>query len=667
MVENARPGAARARTGLLVGGGAALTAVTVTLALLARADVVATYTLSNLVIGVSLLVPGAVIGWFRPGHVVGTLLVASGFAHLISAAATMSMLVGLRGAWPDTLLRALSTVSTGAWQLGLPLLFPLALLLFPDGRLPGRRWTAVAVLVVVAGGYQALTGVLTDGSVLGDSPRTRSILSLGAFVPDGVSTAAGTVYLAVFPAVMAALVVRYVRGDARTRGQLQWLILAVIAALLINAQRFVTADGPILLLVSVALVPVAIGIAIVRHELLDIRLVLSRALLYALALSVVVAVYAGAVAVASLLVPSDGEKSVSIGAAILVAIGFSPLRTWLGRHVERLFYGSRADPVGTARQVGTGLRAEDLSGALERASDALRLPWLQLRREPDEVVVAVAGEPDQLPSASIPIDYRGESAGRLVVGLRRGESELHSSDRRVLELIATPLAVALHATSLREQVQRARTALVEAGEAERVRLQRDLHDGLGPLLASIAFRADAASNLLPAGNERAGDLLQEVRSDLRTVMDEVRRVVHGLRPVALDELGLVDALRQHVARLPAGSGGRLSVAVEAPAHIPPLSPAVALAAYRIADEALTNVLRHSAGSSCRIQLSADHDLVLTVSDDGTTPASWQPGVGLRSMSERADELGGAVTAGPVPGGWAVTARLPLPVLSPLEA
>ena len=161
----------------------------------------------------------------------------------------------------------------------------------------------------------------------------------------------------------------------------------------------------------------------------------------------------------------------------------------------------------------------------------MRLPWISLRGEPDGNVIATAGTPQGTPSAELPLTYRDDPVGTLIVGLRRGERDLHDADRRTLDLIATPLAVALHATALSEQVQQARTATVEAAAAERVRLQRELHDGVGPILTSAAFQADAASNLVhtdPAGAER---LLDEIRTELRSAIDDVRRVVYGLRPI----------------------------------------------------------------------------------------------------------------------------------------
>jgi two-component system NarL family sensor kinase len=565
-------------------------------------------------------------------------------------------------------IRILTTFSTGAWQCGIGLFFSLALLLFPDGHLSSRRWALVAWLIVLSGAFQAVTGVLSDGSSFSDSPEATSILSIGLELSESVVLIAGIASDAAYLLVIGALVWRFIRGDERTRRQVMWLILALLIILALNLERLLTGDGPILLLLSAVLIPIALAIAIVRYQLFDIRVVLSRTLLYGLTIALVIAIYIGVVAGLTLLVPSNAQRSVSIAAAIVVAFLFAPLRSLVQRIINRAFYGTRSDPARTASRIGEGLRHDDdLPGVLEQTRSALRLPWISLRGEPGGNDIATAGTPEESPSAELPLSYRDEQVGTLIIGLRRGERGLHEADRRTLELIATPLAVALHATALSDQVQQARTATVEAAAAERVRLQRELHDGVGPILTSAAFQADAASNLIhtdPAGAER---LLDEIRSELRSAIDDVRRVVYGLRPIELDNAGLVGAIRQRLAGLPAAEPGQINVEMELPDQLPALSPAVELAAYRIASEAINNALTHSAGRRCLVKITANGTLAVTVRDDGKPPTSWTPGVGLRSILERAEELGGTAAAGPsaTGDGWEVRARLPLDGLAPL--
>lgn len=374
------------------------------------------YTLTNVVIGVSLLVSGLLIAWHRPRNAVGPLLLGSGFGHLVSGATTMIMLYGAGAGWPLGLTRTLGTLATGAWQVGLGLLFPIALLLFPDGHLPSRRWRPLLWLLVVTGSYQTITGILSNGSPLGDDPRYTSITSVGLQVPYSVNDAFGIATLLGWLLVIVSMVWRYYRGGDRERRQLQWLLLAVLVDLLINAQRVFTAEGPILLLLSFVTVPVAIGIAVVRYQLLDIQLVVSRTLLYGLVITLVIAGYAGIVAALSLVVSAQAERGVSIVAAIAVAIAFNPLRLLMQRLVDRAFYGTRSDPVATVSGVGQHLRDEDdLGEALERTRSALRRPWLSLHRA-DEVVVGTAGAIDAGPSADLPLTFRGTVGGRYPAG-----------------------------------------------------------------------------------------------------------------------------------------------------------------------------------------------------------------------------------------------------------
>jgi two-component system, NarL family, sensor kinase len=650
-----------------VATGTLLTGVTLGFGLASGIDwqrFVESYTLTNLVIGLAFLASGVPVAWLTR-NVVGPLLMAAGLCHLISAAATMIAVFGLNADWPTSAIRALSTFSNGPWQLGIGLLFPLALLLFPDGRLPSRRWAWVAWLIVLSGAFQAVTGVISDGSSFSDSPEANSILSIGLELSEPVVLVAGIASDAAYLLVIGALVWRFIRGDERTRRQLMWLILALLIICALNVERFLTGDGPILLLVSVVLIPIALAIAIVRYQLFDIRVVLSRTLLYGLTIAVVIAIYIGVVAGLMLLVPSNAQRSVSVAAAIIVAFLFAPVRSLVQRMINRAFYGIRSDPARTASRIGEGLRQDDdLPGMLEQTRSALRLPWISLRGELGGNEIAAAGTPEGNPTVEMPLTYRDQQVGTLVVSLRRGERDLHDADRRTLDLIATPLAVALHATALSDQVQQARTATVEAAAAERVRLQRELHDGVGPILTSAAFQADAASNLIhtdPAGAQR---LLDEIRTELRGAIDDVRRVVYGLRPIELDNAGLIGAIRQRLAGLPAAETGQITVEMEHPDQLPTLSPAVELAAYRIASEAINNALTHSEGHRCLVTITANGTLAVTVRDDGRPPTSWTPGIGLRSILERAEELGGTAAAGPAGDGWEVSARLPLDGLAP---
>ncbi len=260
------------------------------------------------------------------------------------------------------------------------------------------------------------------------------------------------------------------------------------------------------------------------------------------------------------------------------------------------------------------------------------------------------------PSADFPLEV-----GTLVVGLRRGETRLAPADERVLVLLSGPLSTAVHATTLLEELQLSRERLVVAREEERRRLRRELHDGLGPLLTGVALSADTAANLAGGAPDTAlQQKLSAVRSDTRSAVQEVRRIVDDLGPPALDALGLAEALRIRAHQVSRRSDGApLRTRVEAD-DLPPLPPAVEQAAYRIATEALTNVIRHSRATSVVVRLGADEaGLHCDVLDDGDQTTAWRPGVGIAGMRERVAQLGGSCQVGPGPSGGEVRVCLPM--------
>jgi signal transduction histidine kinase len=615
------------------------------------AEVVSTYLLTNAAMGAGFALCGGILAFQRPRNPIGWLLTAAGIAHLTSAALFGVIGYGVPRGWSDGLLGVLASLSLLAWPWGLTLLLPLALQLFPDGRLvgPGWRWPFVATAVFGVGFVLAMgTGPepqTTDGRVI------RPWLALPGYDRlDLVWVVANFASIVGLVTAIAGLVVRYRRGDDRLRRQLLWLLLALVVAVGLNLPRWFVGDGPILLLLAVPLVPIAITIAILRYRLLDIRLVVSRAVLYlVLSLAVVVA-YTGLIAALDAILRGAGAP---VLATLLIALAFNPARVRLQRAVDRLFYGSRSDPVHAVSQIGAQLAAtDDLDGVLDGVRRALRLPFAAIRRDGHEV--AAAGEPPDVLHA-VALAFRGERVGELVIGVRRGENALNPADLGVIGLLAAPLAAALHATTLAEELQASRERIVSAREEERRRLHRDLHDGLGPTLTGAGYKADAAHNQLATAPATAGELIDAVRADIRTAIDDVRRVVYALRPPALDQFGLVGALRRHCDPLP------LAVTFDAPETLPPLSAAVEVAAYRIATEALTNVTRHARARTAHITIAVDNALELSVVDDGPPDGPWRPGVGLTSISERAAELGGTCTAGPTPTGGRVWAVLPAAV------
>jgi signal transduction histidine kinase len=281
---------------------------------------------------------------------------------------------------------------------------------------------------------------------------------------------------------------------------------------------------------------------------------------------------------------------------------------------------------------------------------------------------AITLGPDDAPAACdsavlrLPLEYQGEAVGQLLVALRAPGEAYSPADRRLLEAVARQIGPAAHAVRLTTDLQRSRERLVSAREEERRRLRRDLHDGLGPQLAALTLKVETLRNRFatdPALDRALADLTARTQSALA----DIRRLVYGLRPPALDELGLLAALHQIAVPYSEPGDGRLQVTVDAPPALPSLPAAVEVAVYRIVQEALANVARHAAARTCRITLSVDGTILqLRVVDDGQgMSARHQAGVGLVSMRERAEELGGRCSIVPAPsGGTAVLLELPCP-------
>jgi signal transduction histidine kinase len=463
-----------------------------------------------------------------------------------------------------------------------------------------------------------------------------------------------------------SLLVRLRQARGRQRQQVKWLAYAAVllTAALVPVLTWYSMVLGRAVLIAIALwaVYVAIGIAVLRYRLYDIDLLINRTVVYGLLTAGGVGVYVAVVKGAEWLLAEGVGLGGSLVATAVVAVGFAPARDRLQRWVDRRLYGERHDPVRAMAHLGERLRdapgGDVLAGVLQAVCETLRLPSASLSVV-DGVEVAAYGRPGAA-SESIPLEHEGQQVGALLVSPRTGEQTLGVADRRVLEVLAVPVAVAVHAVVLSQELQRSRERLVAAREEERRRLRRDLHDGLGPILTAVTLKADAARSVLAAAPDRADGLLAELRGDAKQAIGDLRRIIYDLRPASLDELGLLGALGEQVDRF--GRQG-LSVTLQAPPALPVLPAAVEVAAYRIVTEALANVARHAHAGRASVTVSVDDGFCLDVQDDGTANTvnghGWRPGVGLVSMAERVAEVGGTLQAGPTPTGGRVKASLPL--------
>lgn len=277
----------------------------------------------------------------------------------------------------------------------------------------------------------------------------------------------------------------------------------------------------------------------------------------------------------------------------------------------------------------------------------------------------------------IPLLLRGEIMGVLYTDNRNNLGQFNADGLPLLRTFANQAATAIDTARLFAQLrataqalQQSREQLVETREEERRRLRRDLHDGLGAALAGITLGLDAARGILNTDPAQAESLLVDLKADVRNTLNDVRRLIYDLRPPSLDELGLVGALQGFVRGLHTNGSGNTThvrfVQPEVPEMFTPLSAAIEVALYRIATEAVTNVIRHAQAGECIVMLSfqeESREIFLEIRDNGRGfQENGHIGVGLMSMRERAEELGGKLyIESPVEGrgGARVVAILPV--------
>ena len=537
----------------------------------------------------------------------------------------------------------------------------LILLWFPTGEAPGRRWRWVERGCVLAVTGMFVSVAFTPGPMEQTRGNPDNPLGWRAFEQGlHVVSAVGFGSLAVsFFAAVASLVVRFVRGDRAVRDQLRWVVavVGVIALTVALPTDVLPGVGVALVIGSTFLLPVTLALALTRRDGYG----LPRVMVYGFLSVLLLAAYLLLVAAAEAAFGSRADRTAAVLAAGLVAALVAPLRSVLQRNVERLLYGDRGDPHVALSDLGrriAGSPGDLLHEVVGTVTDALRAPYAAVVLAGDSEPTAESGSPSAEPVV-VPLALRGEEVGSLLVAPRSPLEPFGPRDLTLLEELARHIAVAAHTVALNRDLQQSRESLVIAREEERRRIRRDLHDGLGPALAGVAFGLDAARNTLSRDPAAVDASLAELKSELQASIADVRRLVYDLRPPELDQLGLVPALEEYAARL--GERGALDVSVTA-AALPALPAAVEVAAYRIATEALNNAARHAHARSTTVAIDVDGDtLRLEVADDGVGLNGHRgKGVGLTAMSERAEELGGrcSVTSRE-DGGTAVRAVLPL--------
>jgi len=538
-------------------------------------------------------------------------------------------------------------------------------LVFPEpyGH-PRRRRALVAAAYLLPFALQAARLALILPSTTGTLPRLEALVT--------VSEAVAHVQPFL---VTAAMVDSYRRGahDPLTRSRIRWafvacavaavgyLALGQIPSVLIG-RPLVPWDWQALLF---APFPVALGLAVLRYRLFDIQIIVRRSLVFGAVTASLGALYVLVVVVSTRVVHLPSAVAPFV-ASLAVTPLFGYLRGQARRLVSRALFGDRDDPFEVMDRLSQRLQATAsadsvLSSLVETLADTLRLSYAAITLHGADSRPVRYGTPG-IGRQSVPITHVGEVVGELEIDVGPGREPFGVADQRLLDGVTRQLGMISHNLVLETRLRDSLERVVTAREEERRRLQRDLHDGLGPTLASTGFQLELAGSLLDGDPQRARAILDGLGAAHREAVTGLRRLVDGLRPAVLDRLGLVGALRERAAQFSTGGASAPDVQIDVDAEVEPLPAAVEVAAFHIAQEALTNVARHARATRCVVRIRRDPAaLLMEISDDGRgLQVGYRAGIGLGAIRERAVELGGSATITPNPdGGTTVRACLPV--------
>jgi signal transduction histidine kinase len=584
------------------------------------------------------------------------LVLAAGlFGSTLAVVAGLPALA-LSTAGPQLWLFHLSTIGvySAAWGAALALSLTF---------IPGHPWLRRKSRGIAYAAPLALMAVWTTIAAL----RTDDTLRFIGLVHAGQTAVVAATLLF---SIVSGIVAYRSANDALSRSRLRWLASGSVATALLGLTgwqlpELLTGRHPLPPgSVGLSALPfvAGIGVALRRHRLFDIERLANRSVVYAATVAILVAAYA---VVVSTLV-SGLRLSGTVAAALAAAgsaLALAPLRNAAQTAVNRIMYGDRNEPAAALARLGRRLGgvllpADVLPAVVATVARSLRVPFAAIELADGAGGYRAGAAHGEAIGAvhSEPVPYQGSVVGRLSVSARGLDDPLDQVDLALIGALAQQVGPAVEAVRLNGDLVRSRADVVASREDERRRLRRDLHDGLGPTLAAIGLKAGLAAREIAAGSSAHG-LLGEIAAEAKASLADVRRLVDALRPPALDELGLVGAVLSRAVAL----AGDLSIEVSGPNEPEALPAAVETAAFRIAVEAMTNAARHSGGRHCSVLIAWSGTAVeVTVRDDGhgLDPAR-AAGVGLRSMYERAAEVGGACSVtSPAGAGTEVHAVLP---------
>jgi signal transduction histidine kinase len=647
----------------------------------------------------------------RAGNLIGWLMLIEGAANAVMESGSAYAVLGLKahpGALPGAAV--VGVLAESAFVIVVVTLAAL-FLTFPTGRLPSPRWRLPALAGLVLAALSLAAFVVSPRSVALPAPGGISLIypnpiairALGPAGQLGTLNALGVLFVLMLAPAVTSMVLRYRRGDQRQRQQLKWLALVVVGVLICQAagagaiafgqngtlwEAVPYGITPYLALFGI---PVTIAIAILRYRLFDIDVIISRALLFTLLSAGVTAVYAAIVLGLGTLVGSGSHPALTIAAAVVIALVFQPLRQRARLLANRLVYGHRATPYQVLSDFAADMAGQfDLGDALDRmvsllagASGASRVEaWIRVGGElrpaavwPDGLLPSAAmrlggdaalpvlepGEPGTSGTRVVPVRHGEDLLGAISLSKPRDEA-LTSTEDALLQHLASQASLVMRNAQLTAELQASidelrasRRRLVEAQDAERRKIERNLHDGAQQQLIALAIQL----GLLAEAADDPGLVRQaipDLKAQLSAALDDLRALARGIYPPLLADQGLIVALRAQVNR------SAVPVVLEAD-QVGRYSPDAESAVYFCALEALQNVAKHARATRVVIRLSGNGDgLEFSISDDGAgLPASGlRAGSGLQGMTDRLAAHGGTLDVRSEPGqGTTISGRLPV--------
>ncbi|HEY6468298.1 MAG TPA: sensor histidine kinase [Candidatus Dormibacteraeota bacterium] len=665
----------------------------------------------------SIIPVGLLIALRRPANGIGWLMLV---AVMLLGAGAAAALVGSilaqshnRIGDPILLFSALWNATGG----GVLALLLVMLLIFPDGHLPSKRWRwllysilSFAVIGLVLVIVSPIPGTLGETT----TPQPGVVLPVSMLAIKGIagivtafSNVVGVVFTLEAAAVLVSIFLRMRGADADRRQQVKWVAFAGVITLTIvfvlngipvgNSGEppplyFVIA-GPLLILAGVA-IPGAIGIAVLKYQLYDIDVLISRTLVYGVLAAFITAVYVGIAVGVGTLVGSGGKPNLalSIVATAIVAVGFQPVRERVQRVANRLVYGKRATPYEVlsefsgrvaetyaadevlprmARVLQEGTGAESATVWLRGSAELRPAATYPDGTEIHEPLPMSNGSPPLLPDTTraVEVRHQGELLGALSVSKRRGEA-LTPIEDKLIDDLALQAGLVLKNVGLSadlqlrlDELRASRQRLVHAQDLERRRLERNLHDGAQQHLVALKVKLGLVEMLLGRDPAKAAATLGQLKGDADEALETLRDLARGIYPPLLADKGLVVALESQARK------ATVPVSVEAGA-VTRYSQDVEATVYFCVLEALQNVQKYAGATQVVVRLSAGNGtLAFSVLDDGAgfDPAVAKKGAGLTNMADRIDALNGSVlVTSHLGAGTTVHGELPAVSRDPVE-